>query len=679
MAIIGDALRQAFMPKREYESLRDEDRAWLRLQRPLSMAGLAFVSLAIVISTWISLSIVFPSDGLKRPFCVDLRVQPLSINASDGDGGGESEDLFSSAFYLTDQETVDYYWMVLFVPSTLLFFASAVYLLAGSMDKTLEYLRRDERDVLDKSGPKIIRHKPITALLSPTELDPYIPLHTASEDLVYTGIRNCCEILEKGHSKSIGSFPVSILRPFSEDLDCSEFNTLLKRMKHEKLKWDNSFNKCGIYAAIYVSQFAYARNVSLLKGFLERWSPDTNTFHTIYGELGISLWDLHRISGLPICGEFYEEFTPSNDILYSSQTSKACRGLFNIYASSVQSKKFNHWTFKFIDESPTLISGFQRKDRIPDDVYLSGFLASWLSGFVFPHSSGEIRPTTFHVATKMAGGTLFSLAIPVLAYLYHSLGKMASSSSPGKENIQGPLHYFFGWISLYFVKTYSHGDPQLICPIPDIHFMPYLGFIGNQSAAQFFNDKFPFVDSLLTYRTECQFRALTHEKKGITVAYTAPTRHWCLKVVENNYCASKRGGVRCLSILNAVFAIIFGLLAIILGSSLLTLGSSCSLALFWCYEIASWGLVMLYGGTAFFLRSKAAVILGEGNFSGRNLGLEMLEAYPAEVTPEVERHVNEGFKTWMGSSLLSSDEEDEPDDYQEVPHPVGTNLNRQRV
>ncbi|GMP55018.1 hypothetical protein CsSME_00019975 [Camellia sinensis var. sinensis] len=345
------------------------------------------------------------------------------------------------------------------------------------MEKTLEYLRRDERNVLDKSGSKIIRHKPITALLSPTELDPYIPLHTASEDLVYTGIRNCCEILEKGHSKSIGSFPVSILHPFSEDLDC------FKRMKHEKLKWDNSFNvrgisthlqspiwifwlndvlstfapilkKCGIYAAIYVSQFAYARNVALLKGFLERWSPDTNTFHTIYGELGISLWDLHRISGLPIRSEFYED--------------------------SSQSKKFNHWTFKFIDESPTSISGFQRKDRIPDDVYLSGFLASWLSGFVFHHSSGEIRLTTFHVATKMAGGTLFSLAIPVLAYLYHSPGKMASSSSPGKENIQGPLHYLFGWISLYFVKTYSHGDPQSICLISDIHFMPYLGRYDRQ-------------------------------------------------------------------------------------------------------------------------------------------------------------------------------------------------------
>lgn len=28
---------------------------------------------------------------------------------------------------------------------------------------------------------------------------------------------------------------------------------------------------------------------------------------------------------------------------------------------------------------------------------------------------------------------------------------------------------------------------------------------------------------------------------GIAVAYSAPTRHGCLKVVENNYCASKRG------------------------------------------------------------------------------------------------------------------------------------------
>ncbi|KAK4786508.1 hypothetical protein SAY86_003197 [Trapa natans] len=123
---------------------------------------------------------------------------------------------------------------------------------------------------------------------------------------------------------------------------------------------------------------------------------------------------------------------------------------------------------------------------------------------------------------------------------------------------------------------------------------------------------------------------------GICISYSAPTRSGCLKVVENNYCASKRGGVCCLSTLNIVFAIIFGLLALFLGSSLLTLGSSCSLLLFWCYELSSWGLVILYGGTAFFLRRKAATILDEVGSGSRNLGLEMLESNPLDATPEVE-------------------------------------------
>lgn len=159
---------------------------------------------------------------------------------------------------------------------------------------------------------------------------------------------------------------------------------------------------------------------------------------------------------------------------------------------------------------------------------------------------------------------------------------------------------------------------------------------------------------------------------GMIVAYYAPRRHPCLKVVENNYCASKRGGVRCLSILNVVFAVIFGLMALFLGSSILTLGSSCSIPLFWCYEIASWGLVIMYGGTAFFLRRKAAAILDETDFAGRNLGLEMSES-ALEVTPDMERRVNEGFKAWMGSSLLSSDEEDGQDDYMEEGRPLMTN------
>ncbi|KAF8671856.1 hypothetical protein HU200_049854 [Digitaria exilis] len=168
--------------------------------------------------------------------------------------------------------------------------------------------------------------------------------------------------------------------------------------------------------------------------------------------------------------------------------------------------------------------------------------------------------------------------------------------------------------------------------------------------------------------------SLTYLVAGVSVAYAAPRRHPMICVVENNFCASRRGGVRCLAVLNAVFAVVFGLMAIILGSTLLALGSTCSVPLFWCYEITAWGLAILYGGTTFFLRRKAAVVLDEGDYATHNVGLEMLES-KLEVTPEMQRRINDGFKQWMGSSLLSSDDEDEAsDDYIEhnVPSPTAS-------
>lgn len=132
MAIIGDALRQAFMLKHEYESLREEDRAWGKLQRPLLTAFVAVICLVVVVSTIITLNIVFPADPSRRPFCGDRALQRLQINVNGEGGGGEGDsELFPGAFYLTDQETVDYFWMVVFVPSTIIFLLTAVYLISG--------------------------------------------------------------------------------------------------------------------------------------------------------------------------------------------------------------------------------------------------------------------------------------------------------------------------------------------------------------------------------------------------------------------------------------------------------------------------------------------------------------------------------------------------------------------
>lgn len=111
------------------------------------------------------------------------------------------------------------------------------------------------------------------------------------------------------------------------------------------------------------------------------------------------------------------------------------------------------------------------------------------------------------------------------------------------------------------------------------------------------------------------------------------------------------GGAHCLSILNTIFAVVFSLLSFFLGLIIQLLGSSCSLPLFWCYEVTSLGLVILYGGTAFFLRRKAALVLAEANFSDQEFGLEMCEAPHEVVTPDMEKCMNEGSKPprlWRG-------------------------------
>ncbi|XP_052627451.1 uncharacterized protein LOC111889620 [Lactuca sativa] len=120
MAIIGDALRQAFMPKHEYQNLRNEDKAWIKLRRPIVISIFVFLIFCIVISSALSFKMVFPSDLQHRPFCKHHRIESTTNN--------DHED---RDFNFTDQQIVYYYWMIAFVPSAILFSTSAVYLVAG--------------------------------------------------------------------------------------------------------------------------------------------------------------------------------------------------------------------------------------------------------------------------------------------------------------------------------------------------------------------------------------------------------------------------------------------------------------------------------------------------------------------------------------------------------------------
>ncbi|KAG9450164.1 hypothetical protein H6P81_010129 [Aristolochia fimbriata] len=73
-------------------------------------------------------------------------------------------------------------------------------------------------------------------------------------------------------------------------------------------RYSRTLHNAGVYYGLWVSIFQYSCDASVVQAFLDAWSPKTNTLITCQGELSITLLDMDRIFGLPISGQFYDEF-----------------------------------------------------------------------------------------------------------------------------------------------------------------------------------------------------------------------------------------------------------------------------------------------------------------------------------------------------------------------------------
>ncbi|XP_058202843.1 uncharacterized protein LOC131317301 [Rhododendron vialii] len=77
----------------------------------------------------------------------------------------------------------------------------------------------------------------------------------------------------------------------------------------------------------------------------------------------------------------------------------------------------------------------------------------------------------------MARGSTFSLAVPVLASIYHGLRQISSSSTPSQCHAILPMHYIYGWLGNYF-DTY----------LPSLHSQPGVKMVrlaGEKNAKHF--------------------------------------------------------------------------------------------------------------------------------------------------------------------------------------------------
>jgi len=83
--------------------------------------------------------------------------------------------------------------------------------------------------------------------------------------------------------------------------------------------FEHTLSSADIYGVVGISCHPYHFDRDIWRAFCELWGPLTNTLHHGAAEVGIFLYDLEKIGGLPILGDIYDEFLPCNEDLMDAE------------------------------------------------------------------------------------------------------------------------------------------------------------------------------------------------------------------------------------------------------------------------------------------------------------------------------------------------------------------------
>ncbi|KAL0912823.1 hypothetical protein M5K25_016232 [Dendrobium thyrsiflorum] len=271
-----------------------------------------------------------------------------------------------------------------------------------------------------------------------------------------------------------------------------------------------TLQEAGIYEAVYASLFDYRRlPTSWARGLAEFWDASRSTFWVGGEELTVTLSDLQTVSGLPVFGHHFEECVPPDEQLFRRvpspdgdrrgrlllpdvfprllqhyrQTYRSARGL---PMRSRATMPAGVWVSSFLQErylSSATVSlhdpfglGLQRGTSlteetaepsfsmdcpspalagIDEDLFLAGFLATWLSTFVLPLRAGSLRRSVLLAASQLSQGQRLSLAPAVLARVYRVLRTVSEASSLEVRDSVLPWQYLYGWVHLHVRGAFS--------------------------------------------------------------------------------------------------------------------------------------------------------------------------------------------------------------------------------
>lgn len=196
-------------------------------------------------------------------------------------------------------------------------------------------------------------------------------------------------------------------------------------------------------------------DMPLISAFVERWQPDTNSFHLPFGEMTIMLHDVWQILRIPIDGRLVSAQGNSEQMQFDFIE------LFGVTLPKLLAPPNPHWGGGgvLVDSIVDFCDDPQR----PPNIHLVGWMLLMLGTSLFVDKSGnKIRASNIlEVKDGVTHISDYSWGSAALAYLYRQLGIASRSSC---ASICGCLTLLQAWIYEYFPCFRPHRERMICTP-----------------------------------------------------------------------------------------------------------------------------------------------------------------------------------------------------------------------
>lgn len=190
---------------------------------------------------------------------------------------------------------------------------------------------------------------------------------------------------------------------------------------------------------------------TLITAFVERWQPDTNSFHLPFGEMTIMLHDVEAILGIRVEGKRLCAVADADQADLLAE-------LLAVDRAALYTEALGVWEHGGVKIASVLQRCLYPSARRTHDAQLSAYVFLLLGCTLFPDKSGgnKLRPRDIVEACDPDSVGQFSWGSATLAYLYRQLGFASRADVAG---ITGCLTLLQTWIYEYFPALRPHRDP----------------------------------------------------------------------------------------------------------------------------------------------------------------------------------------------------------------------------